>query len=64
VPRETQNGAFVTTLYLGLRRFARAHEPVVDGTVERAGGEHGLVRRVPDDFRDVFAVTTIRPYFL
>lgn len=64
VPRETKNGAFVTALDLGLRRLARAHEPIVDGTVERAGGEHGLVRRVPDDLRDVLAVSAIRPNFL
>jgi hypothetical protein len=64
VPRQAQNGHFVTTLDFGVRGLAGTHEPVVDGAVERARGEQGFVHWMPNNLGDILAVTSVRANFL
>lgn len=64
MPRQAQNSGFVTTLDFGVRGLTAAHEPVVDGTVERARGEQGFVHRMPNNLGDILAVPSVRADFL
>lgn len=54
----------MTTLDFGMRSLTAAHEPVVDGTVERARGEQGFVHRMPNNLGDILAVPSVRADFL